>query len=244
MAGFNFTAVVRAGGPPLAGGGVVPTGRSGAFSPGVVGWCGVVARLWACFYPLRAVRRLVRVKPTFSVPCLGAVVCFGVPCCAVLCFAMLRRAFLGYAAVRFSLPCRGAPCHAVVCPALAWWVAPCCAAPRCVVLCPAVSRGALWRCAAQWCVVLRCAVLRRAVSCFAVPACVVGPSYLRSGVGWRRRPLDWWLCCVGCGLRLCGRLLAGGRGLAWCGSLGLCFGDLGVPFGLVGQAYVRGVALP
>ena len=162
---------------------------------------------------------LIGVGPTVSVPWLCAVVCFDVPCCAVLCFAMLRRAVPRYATLRPALPCRAEPCRAVSCPAVAWRVAPCSAAPRCVLLCCAVSWGALPCCAARQRAVLRCAVLRRVLPCFAVP--------------WCRRWLDWWLRCVGRGLRLCVWLVAVGRCLAWCGSLGQCCGGLCVPFGPV-----------
>ena len=160
------------------------------------------------------------------------------PCCVGLCFAVLRRAVPCCAAVHPALPCRAVLCRAVVCLAVAWQAAPCCAAARCVVLCYAVSWGALSRCAARRCAVLQCAVLRRVV-----PWCLVGPPYLRSGMGWFRRWLHWWLCCVGRGPRLCGWLVAGKRGLQWCGSLGLCCGGLGVLSSQVGHAGARGIAL-
>ena len=188
----------------------------------MVGWCGVVPWLWACFFPFRGVRRLDLVRLTASVSCLGAVVCFGVPCCVVLCCAMLRRAVPRCAAVRPALPSRAVPRRAVVPLAVAWRVAPCCDAPHCVMLCCAVSLGAMSRCAARQCVVLRCAVLRRVVPCFAAPWCVVSQLYLWPGVGWRRRWFDWWLCCLGRGLRLYGWPVVAGCGLAWCGLLGLC----------------------
>ena len=197
--GFYFRVPVSAGGPLLAGGGGgkgCTNGRVVPSSPCVVGWCGVVPQLWVCFFFFRGVRRLVRVRPTVSVPCLGAVVCFGVPCCAVLCFSVLRRAVLRCAVVRPALPCRAVPCRAVVCPAVSWRVAPCCAASRCVPHCSLVWSADLSRCAALRCVVLQCTLLRRALSCFALLWCVVGPPYLRLAVGWRRRWLDWWLCCV------------------------------------------------
>ena len=218
-------------------------GRVVASSLCVAGCCGVVPPLWACFFPFRGVRRLDRVTPTVSVPCLGAVLCFCVPCWVVLCFAVLRRVVLRCAAVPLALPCRAVSCHAMVCLAVAWQVAPCCAALRCVMSCCAVLWCALSGCAAGQCVVLWCAVLRRAVPCFAVPWCVAGPSYLRSGVGWRWRWLGSWLHCVGRGLVLCGCSAAGRRGLVWCGSLSLCCKGLGVPLGLVDQAGVHGVAL-
>ena len=167
----------------------------------LVGCCGVVLRLSACLFPFRGVRRLDRVS---------------VPCCVVLCFAMLRRAVVRSAAVRAALLCRAAPCQAVVCLAVASRVAPCCAVTRRVVLSCVVWWSALLRCAARRCAVLRCAVLRRVVPCFAAPWCVVGPWYLRWGVGWRRRWLDWWLCCVQPGLRVCGWLVAGG--VVWAGA--------------------------
>ena len=215
--GLNFPVAVCAGGPPLAGwGGCCTYGRVVASSPCVVGWCAVVPRQWACPLPFQDVRRLDLVRPTVSVPCFGAVVCFGVPCCIVLCSAVLRRAVMRCAAVHPALLCRAVPCRAVVCLAMAWRVAPCCAAPRCVVLCCVVSLAALSPCAPRGCALLRCAVLLRVVPCFAVLCCVVGPSYLRSSVGWRRRWLDWWLCCVGRGLRLCGWLVAGG--VVWRGA--------------------------
>ena len=195
-AGFNFLVAVCAGGPPPSGGGGgVTDGRVVAPRLCVAGWCGAVPRLWARFLPFRGVRRLVRVRPTVSVPRFGAVVCFGAPCCVVLCFAVLRRAGLCCVAVRSALSCRAAPCHAVVCLAVAWLAAPCCAAPRYVVPCCVVSWGALSWCVARRCAAVRCAVLPRVVPCFAVPWCVVGPFHCRSGVGWGRRWLDWPALC-------------------------------------------------
>ena len=188
--------------------------------------------------------RLDWVRPMVSVRCLGAVVCFDMPCCAVLCFAVLRCAALRCAVQRPAQLCRAVPCRAVVCLAAAWRVAPCCAAPCCVVLSCVVSWGALSRSAGQRCAVLRCAVLPVFVPCFDVMWYVMGPSYLRSRSGSRGCLWGWWLCCVGRGLRLCGWLMAGGRELTWCGSLGPCCRSLGVPFSVVGQAGVCGVALP
>ena len=130
----------------------------------------------------RGSRRLARVRPTVGVPCFGAVVCFGAPCCVVPCFTVLRRAGLCCVAVRSALPCR-----AVVCRAVAWLAAPCCAAPRPVVLWFVVSSGALLWCVARRCAALRCAALPRVGPCIAVPWCVVGPFHCRSGVGWARR---------------------------------------------------------
>ena len=209
----------------------------------MVCWCGVVPRLWASVFPFR-VRRLDWVRPTVSVRCLVAVVCFGMSCCVVLCFAVLRCAALRCAVQRPTLLCRAVPCLAVVCLAVAWRVAPCCAAPCCVLLCCVVSWGALSRSAGRRCAVLRCAVLRLFLPCFAVSWCVVGPSYLRSRLGSRGRLWGWLLCCVGRGLRLCGWPVAGERGLTWCGSLGPCCRGLDVPLGLVSQAGLCGVALP
>ena len=199
------------------------------------GLVGVVPRLRAPFSPFRAVRRLERVRPMVSVPWLGALVFCAVLCCVLPCCAAPFCNVL-----RCALLCRAAQCRVVP-----WCVLPsrgelCCAVPCHAVLCCAVLRPGEHR----WCAVLRYVVLRRVVTCFAVLWCVVGPSYLRSGVGWRRRSLDWWPCCVGRGLRLSGWLVAGERDLAWCSSLSLCCGGLGVPFGLVGQAGVRVVALP
>ena len=138
----------------------------------VAGWCGIVPPLWACFLPFQGVGRLARVRPTVSVPCFGAVVCFGAPLRVVLCFAVLRRVDLYCVAVRCGLSCRAALCRAVVCLAAVWPAAPCCAAPRCVVLCCVVSRGALSWCVARQCAAVRCAVLPLVVSCFAVPWCL------------------------------------------------------------------------
>ena len=200
-----------AGRPPPTGGGGVTDGRVVAPSPCVAGWCGVVPRLCAHFLPFQVVRRLAQVRPTVSVPRFGAVVCFGAPCCVVLCFAVLRGAALCCAAVRSALSCRAAPCYAMVCLAVAWQAPLCCAAPRCVVLCCVVSQGALLRRAAWHCAVLRCAVLPRVVPCFGVPLYVVGPLYLCSGVGWRRRWLDW--SALLCGTQAKVMCLAGGPGV-------------------------------
>ena len=86
--GFNLPVAACAGGgagvesgfsgAPVGGGGCTVGGVL-AFSPCLGGWCGCVPRLWACFFPFRVVRLLDRVRPTVNVPCLGAVVCFGVP---------------------------------------------------------------------------------------------------------------------------------------------------------------------
>ena len=78
-----------------------------------------------------------------SVPCFGAVVCFGAPCCVLLCFALLCRAGLSCVAVRSALSCRAAPCRAVVCLAVASLAAPCCAKRRCVLLCCVVPKALL-----------------------------------------------------------------------------------------------------
>ena len=164
-------------------GGGYTDGRVVAASPCVADWCGVVPRFWACFLPFRGVRQLARVRPTVSVPRFGAVVCFGAPCCVVLCFVVLRPAVLCCAAVRSALSCLAVPCRAVVRLAVAWRAAPCCAVLRCVVVCCVVARSLLSRCAARRCAVLRCATLPPVVPCFAVPLCLVGPSYLRSGPG-------------------------------------------------------------
>ena len=164
-----------------------------------MGSCGVVSRLWACFLPFRGMRRLARVRPTVSVPCFGAVVCFGAPCCVVPCFAVLRRTGQCCVAVRSALSCRAALCRAVVCPAVAWWAAPCCAAPRRVELWCVVSWGALLWCVARRCAAVWCAVLPRVVPCIAVLWCVVGPFHCRSGVEWGRRWLDWPVSW--CGMR-------------------------------------------
>ena len=157
-------------------------------------------------------RQLARVRPTVSVPRFGAVVCFGAPCYVVLCFIVLRRAVPCCAAVHCALSCSAVPCCAVVRLAVAWRAAPCCGATCCVVVCCVVSWGALSRCAARRCTVLQCAVLPRVVPCFAVAWCVVGPWYPRSGVGWRRRTLDW--PALLCGTRSECMWLAGGQ---WAG---------------------------
>ena len=73
--GFTVPAAVCAGGPPRAGGrGLRPDFPASLFEGGggctvgrVVGWCGGVPWLWACFFPFRVVRRLDRVRPTVSV---------------------------------------------------------------------------------------------------------------------------------------------------------------------------------
>ena len=155
------------------------------------GGCGVVPRLWARFLPFRGVRRLARFRPTVRVPCFGAVVCFGAPCCVVSCFAVLRRAGLCCVALRSALSCHAAPCCAVVCCDVAWLAAPCCAAPRHVVLWCVMSWGALSWCVAQRCAAVRCAVLPRVVPCIALPWCVVGPFHCRSSLGWGRRWFNW-----------------------------------------------------
>ena len=191
IGGFNVLVAVSAGEQAPSVGGGVANERVAASSPFVAGWCCVVPRLWACFLPSRGVWRLVRVRTLVSVPRFGAVVRCGAPCCVVLCFVVLSRAVPCCATVRFSLSCRAVPCRAVVHLAVAWRAAPCCPAPRCVVLCCVVSWGALSRCPARRCAVLQCVVLPRVVPCFAVPWCVVAPWHLRSGVGWRRRWLDW-----------------------------------------------------
>ena len=177
----------------------------------MAGWCGVVPRLWACFLPFRDVSRPDRVRPTVRVPCFGAVLYFGAPCCVVLCFAVLCRAGLCCVAVRSALLCRAAPCRAVVCLAVAWLAAPCCAVPRCVVRCCVVSWDAVsFLCFSRWCAAVRCAVLPPVVPCFAVPWCVVGPFHCRSGVGrgrrWLDSPASW------CGTRAGVISLAGGWG--------------------------------
>ena len=94
-------------------------GRAVASSPCVVGWCGVVPRLWVHLLAFRGVRRFARVTPSVGVPCFGAVACFGALRCVVLCFAVLCRGDLWRVAVRSALSCRAAPCLAVVCLALA-----------------------------------------------------------------------------------------------------------------------------
>ena len=181
----------------LSGGGLygravsIVAGRGVAPSRCAAGWCGVAPRLWARFLPFWGVPRLARVRPLVSVPCFGAVVCFGAPCCVTPCFAVLRRARLCCDAVRSALSCRAVPCRAVVCRAVAWLAAPCCAAPRRVVLWCFVPWGALSWCVAPRCAAVRCAVLLRLVPCIAVPWCVVGPLHCRSGVRWGRCWLDW-----------------------------------------------------
>ena len=188
----------------------VVAGRAVAPSRYAAGWCGVVPRLWALFLPFRGARRLARVRRSVSVPCFGAVVCFGAPCCVVLCFAVPRRAGLCCVAVRSALSCRASPCRAPVCRAVAWLTAPCCAAPRRVVLWCVVSWNApSWCVAWRWAAV-RCAVLPRVVPCIAVTWCLVGPFHCRSGVGWGRRWLDWPVSW--CGTRAEVMWLAGGWG--------------------------------
>ena len=171
---FNFPLADCAGRSPLeegagvasgfsstpAGGGGCTVRRVVAFSPCLVGWCGGVPWLSACFFPFRGAGRLYRVGFLVSVPCLGAVVCFGVPCCVVLCFAVLCRAF--------SALCCCAPCSAVPCRALLCRVVPCrgvaclallCSSALCrPVLCRVLGCRAALRCTAVCCAAVCCAV--------------------------------------------------------------------------------------
>ena len=127
--GFNLQAAVFVGGPrpllqvarqPLAG-----VWRAGAAPSGGVWW-------------------LVLVRPSVSVPWFGVVVCFGAPCCVVLCFALLRRAGPCCVAVRPAGPRRVALRRAVACCALG-----CLVVARCTV----ARRGGLCR-ATQCCAVV------------------------------------------------------------------------------------------
>ena len=145
-----------------------------------------------------------RVGLTVSVPCPGAVAC-----CAVFCCATPRRSALCCAGLCSAVPCRAVSCRVVPRCAVTGCVLPCCAAPRRAVLCPVAGR-----CGVLYCGVACCVPLCRVVLCFAVPCCAVGQSYSWFAVGWCRRWSDWWLCCVGRELVSCGRLAAGGRGLA------------------------------
>ena len=131
--GCNFLVAVCAGGPPPSRGGFTD-GHAVASSLCVAGWCGLVPRLWARFLPFRVVTRFARVRPTVSIPCFGTVACFGAPCCAVLCFAVLCGGGLCCVAVRSALLCHATPSLAVVCLAVLWRAVPCCAVLRCVVL--------------------------------------------------------------------------------------------------------------
>ena len=166
-------------------------------------WCCVLTWLCAHFLPFQGARRLARVRPSVSVPCSGAVVCFHVPCCVLACFAVLRRAGLCCVASSSASSCRAAPCPAMVCLAVEWLVAPCCDVSRRVVLCSVDVRCTAVRC-------VRCAVLPCVVPCFAMPRCLMGPFYCCSGVEWGQRWLDWptsW-----CGTRAEVMWLAGGLG--------------------------------
>ena len=119
-------------------------------------------------------RWLDRVGPAVSVPCLRFVVCFGVPWCAVLCFAVLRRAARRFTALRPALPC----CRVPYCCGLRL------AVQCCAVSCCAVPFGGVPCRAALDCGVLCCVALCRASSSFAVPCCVArqSQSLVRRGV--------------------------------------------------------------
>ena len=124
VAGFRFLVAACVGGPSLSSPGVRWPPVGVALSHG----CGRVPS------PFRGMRRLARVRPSVSVPCFGAVVCFGAPCCVPPCFAVLRCAGLCCAAVCSALLCRAAPCRALVCCAVSWLAVLCCDALRRVVL--------------------------------------------------------------------------------------------------------------
>ena len=227
--------------------GVCTARRAVAFSMYVAGCCGGAPQLWACFFPPRGVRGLDRVWPMVSVPCLGAVVCFGVPCRALLCLAVVRRAVPRCAVLCPGPPYRAVPCCVVSCLTVLQRVALCLAARRRVLLCCAMLLGAvpcpaaLWlSCAAVCCAVLRCVVLCRVLLCCHVRwvGSTLGPAFGGVGAGqtgglavWvpgSGHVADWWLVGVV------------GRGAArWLSAVG----GLGVPSGPVGQVGVCGVAL-
>ena len=170
-------------------------------------------------------RRLARVRQTLHVPCLRAVVCFGVPCCALLCCAALLRAVL----------CCPLPCFAMSCLAVLWRVEPCCAVLSRVMPCCAVSRNAVPRCAALCCAVLWCALLYCIVSSCAVYCCAVlcdgsiaapDPVWDCGGDG-QTGGSAVWVAGGPCGLGVFGWSVAGGRGLLWCGLAGPCCGESG-----------------
>ena len=187
-----------------------------------------------------------------GVPCLGALTCFGVPCCAVVCSAVLCCTVPRRAVLCPALPCRAVLCRAVLCLAVLWRAAFCCAVPRRAVPCFAVSLRLVPCCGVLCCAVRDCAVLCCIVLCCAVLCCAVlcgwsvaphGPAWGGQGNG-QTGCLAVWVAGAPCGLGLCGRLVAGGRGLTWCGLRGQCYRGLGVPSGPMRREGVRGVALP
>ena len=177
----------------------------------MVGWRGVVPRLWARYLPFRGVRRLVGVRPMVNGPCFGAMVRFGVPCCAALCC---------------GAPCSDVPCHAVLCRGVSRRGAACFAVLCRTVLCRAVLCRALLCCVvvchvAVSCSVVPCAAVCRAASCCAIICCAVlcsgsivppvGRGVVSALVG---------LVALLCGTRADVMWLADGRG-AWLGVVRL-----------------------
>ena len=188
-----------------------------ACNPCVVGCHGVVPWLWALSLPFRGVKWLARVRPTISVPCFGAVVCRGVPCClrcALLCCVALFCAVL-----RCALLCRAVPCPFVPWSVLPWHGGWRHAVPRrvvscCAVLCPRVPCPVALHSGALCCGVLCCFVLCHALLCRGVrlgcgggcgcsrrfpvsvyplpPVCVYPPSPVRGLVVDEHDPL-WFL---------------------------------------------------
>ena len=218
----------------------------------MVGWCGGVPCQLACLFPFRGERWFDQVRLTVSVPCIGAVVCFGVPCCAVLCSAVLCCTVPRCAVLCPALPCRAVLCPAMSCLTVLWRAVFCCAVPRLAVPCFAVSRRVVPCCGILCCAVLGCAVLCCIVSCCAVLCCAVlcdgsvaphGPALGGRG-GAQTGCSALWVAGAPCRLGLCGWLVADGRGLTLCGLCGWCCGGLGVLSGLVRRAGVHGVALP
>ena len=165
-----------------------------------------------------------------------AVSCCFSPCCVVLVRPVLWCAPL----------CRAVPRCVVPWCVVPWRGRPQRAVPRRAELCCGVScrgvpccgalDGGLLRCVVPCCFVLCRVSLCRGV-CWALPTAV--PAWGGVGAGYTGPPRG-----AGRGPRLCGWLVAEGRGLVWPGSLDPCCGCLGVPLGFVGQAGVRGVALP
>ena len=166
--------------------------------------------------PSRGVRRLAWVRPTVSVPCFGAVVCFGAPCCVVPCFAFCEYwSVLCCGALCSVVRCRAVSCCGVLCRVLAGCAVLFRAASCRVVVCRVVRCLVVVRCMA-----VRCGTVCRVASCFAVYHCAVvcaGPfsSPFWRGMGsalvtlarfvvqdgGRGYVAGWWLGgAVGCGV--------------------------------------------
>ena len=212
---FFFVALVVSASPwPVAwlfpgGGGGCTVGRVVAFSPCVVGYCGGIRWPWACFFPFRDVRRLDLVRPTVSVPCLVAVVCFGVAvlCCAVLCCAVPRCSALCCAPPCSAVPCRAVSCRVVPCRGVVGRALLCPSAPCRAVLCRVAGCRAALRCT-----VVCSAVVCSAVSCGAVLCCALlcgGSIVPLAQLGAASVPVR--LVALLCGSRAQVKWLAGGR---------------------------------